>query len=88
VAIYDHWDKAAKRIVNNLFKHPSSWIFHEAVDPIKLNIPDYNEIVKEPMDLGSIKNKLNSNAYMRAPDFVRDVNLMFDNCILYNGEST
>lgn len=69
-------------------KHTSSWIFLEPVDPIKLNIPDYFDIVKEPMDLSTIRTKLNSNQYMRATEFVRDVTLMFDNCILYNGEST
>ena len=88
VVIYDHWDKAAKRIVNTLLKNQQAWIFYEPVDPQKLNIPDYFDIVKEPMDLGTIKTKLNSNQYLRATDFIRDVQLMFDNCILYNGEST
>lgn len=53
--IYDCWDKAAKRLLNSLWKHQHAWIFHEPVDPIKLNIPDYKDIVKQPMDLGTVK---------------------------------
>jgi bromodomain-containing protein 3 len=61
VIIYDHWDKAARRIVNSLCKFQHAWIFLEPVDPVKLNIPDYFDIVKEPMDLGTIKQKLATN---------------------------
>jgi hypothetical protein len=86
--IYDCWDKAAKRLLNSLWKHQHAWIFHEAVDPIKLNIPDYKDIVKQPMDLGTVKLKLNGNEYTKLQDFLHDVSLIFDNCILYNGESS
>jgi hypothetical protein len=41
----------------------SAWIFHEPVDPIKLEIPDYIDVIKHPMDFGTIKNKLNTNQY-------------------------
>jgi hypothetical protein len=44
--IYDCWDKAAKRMINTLWKHNQAWIFHEPVDPKKLNIPDYFDIIK------------------------------------------
>jgi hypothetical protein len=63
--IYECWDKAAKRMLTNLWKHSNAWIFHEPVDPKKLNIPDYLDIIKQPMDLGSIKEKLNSNQYLK-----------------------
>ena len=53
--IYDCWDKAAKRILNSLWKLNNAFIFHDAVDPVKLNIPDYFDIVKNPMDFGTIK---------------------------------
>jgi hypothetical protein len=56
--IYDSWEKAAKRLLNSLWKHNQAWIFHEPVDPKKLNIPDYFEIIKHPMDFGTVKNKL------------------------------
>lgn len=37
------------------------------------------------MDLGTVKNKLNSNVYTKPKDFVRDMDLIFHNCVLYNG---
>ena len=52
-------------MLTNLWKHSSAWIFHDPVDPKKLNIPDYLDIIKQPMDLGSIKEKLNSNQYLK-----------------------
>lgn len=56
------------------------------VDPIKLNIPHYPNIVKNPMDFSTIKTKLSYNAYDSQLDFNADMNLVFDNCILFNGK--
>jgi len=39
--IYESWDKPAKRLMTSLWKFTPSWIFHDPVDPEKLNIPDY-----------------------------------------------
>lgn len=44
--IYDSWDKAAKRMMMALCKFQQAWIFLEPVDPKKLNIPDYFDIIK------------------------------------------
>jgi Bromodomain len=63
--IYESWDKAAKRMMNSLWKHNMAWIFHEPVDPKRLNIPDYFDIIKHPMDFGTVKNKLNTNQYLK-----------------------
>lgn len=54
------------------------------VDPIALNIPDYPTIVKHPMDLSTIENKLLNDEYNGPLQFQQDVKLMFDNCYLYN----
>jgi hypothetical protein len=40
------------------------------------------------MDFGTIKNKLAASQYDRAEQFVDDINLVFDNCLLYNGEGS
>ena len=86
--IYDSWEKAAKRLMNTLWKHNNAWIFHEPVDAEKLGIPDYFDIVKQPMDLGTVKQRLQSNYYTSMQQFLNEVQLIFDNCILYNGESS
>jgi hypothetical protein len=83
--IYDHWEKAAKRIINHLWKQNGAWIFHSPVDVVAFNIPDYYDIVKYPIDFGSIKRKLNTNAYLSSQEFVHDVQCVFSNCIHYNG---
>ena len=69
-----------------LQKHECALIFSEAVDHVALNIPDYPEIVKRPMDLGTVKKKLEAGAYdERGPSaFVADAQLAFENCLLYN----
>lgn len=69
--------------------HELAWLFEEPVDPVVYDIPDYFDIVKEPMDLGTIRQKLQGKGnaqYQSLNEFANDVNLTFDNAILYNGE--
>ena len=67
---------------------PEAWIFHEPVDPVKLGIPDYPNVIKNPMDFGTIKQRLNSNYYHRIQEFLDDMMLTFDNCLKFNGEDS
>ena len=78
------WDKMGKKLLNALWRANQSWIFHEPVDPVKLNIPDYFDVVKSPMDFGTIKKKLNNNFYSSADELLSDFELVFSNCKLYN----
>lgn len=55
VPIYDHWEKPAKRIIGNLWKHESAWLFQYPVDVKAWGIEDYYNIVKDPMDFTTIK---------------------------------
>lgn len=71
-------------ILKELMNHPDGWIFSEPVDPVKLKIPDYFSIISEPMDLGTIKRKLEGNMYFSADEFAADVRLTFSNAMLYN----
>ena len=87
VQIYDHWEKPAKRIINNLWKHEGAWLFHFPVDVKAWKIEDYHTIVKSPMDFTTIKLKLSNNDYKTVDEYVADVHQVFANCILYNGES-
>lgn len=43
--LYDSWEKAAKRLINGLWRSNSAQIFHNPVDPDRLKIPDYFEVV-------------------------------------------
>jgi E1A/CREB-binding protein len=75
-------------ILNKLLNDQNGWIFKDPVDPIELGIPDYFEVVKHPMDLGQVKKRLENGFYKELSSFESDVKLVFDNCILYNGEDS
>jgi len=62
------------------------WIFKQPVDPVELNLPDYFDVVKKPMDLGTVKKKLDNSVYREVDEFIGDVRLVFDNAMLYNGK--
>lgn len=83
--IYDHWEKAARRIIAHLWKQENAWLFQIPVDVKAWGIEDYYTIVKEPMDYTTIKDKLSRNEYKSVDEFVTDVHRVYDNCILYNG---
>jgi ankyrin repeat protein len=83
-----HWEKVAKRMMTHLMKMSQSWIFLEPVDPHKFNLTDYFDIIAEPMDFGTIKEKLTHHSYLNMHHFLQDVELVFSNCILYNGENS
>jgi bromodomain-containing factor 1 len=55
------------------------------VDPVKLNIPTYLDVVKNPMDLGTIEKKLVDEQYTSIQDFINDVELIVANCTSFNG---
>lgn len=63
VPIYDHWEKAANRMLMILSRNSSAYIFAEPVNVVLLNIKDYFDIVKKPMDFGTIKSKLKEQRY-------------------------
>ncbi|KAI8889734.1 Bromodomain-containing protein [Backusella circina FSU 941] len=58
--------------------------FLAPVDVVALNIPDYVNIVKHPMDMSTIEQKLNEGEYENPDEFENDIRLMFNNCYLYN----
>ncbi|CAD8053692.1 unnamed protein product [Paramecium sonneborni] len=79
------WEKQAKKIIALIWKAKGAYFFHKPVDQKEFHITDYFDIVKKPMDFGTIKNKLNVNAYKNFREFHGDMILVFENCGLYNG---
>ncbi|XP_073525707.1 uncharacterized protein [Phyllobates terribilis] len=71
-------------ILKKLMTHQCSWPFLQPVDPVSLKIPDYFSIITKPMDLGTVKSKLENNLYTVAEDFKADVRLIFSNAMRYN----
>lgn len=67
-----------------LMRHNYAWPFHTPVDAIKLNLPDYHKIITRPMDLGTIKKRLENCWYNSVQECIDDFDLMFNNCYTYN----
>lgn len=76
--------KQCESLLKKLMSQEYAWVFNTPVDVVKLNIPDYFDIIKNPMDLGTIKSKLNSGKYSNPLDFLADVRLTFTNAKTYN----
>ncbi|TNJ29266.1 Bromodomain-containing protein [Giardia muris] len=62
-------------------------VFAEPVDYIALQIPDYLEVIKRPMDLSTLKNNLLLGEYSFLYEFLLDMELIFSNCRTYNGQN-
>jgi hypothetical protein len=47
--------------------------------------PDYSQIIARPMDLSTMETKLLERDYRNKFEFIDDMNLIFLNCLAYNG---
>jgi len=75
---------ACSRILNKMLLRKCAIPFKEPVDAVAMKLHDYHQIIKRPMDLGTVKTKLNDGEYQGKADFEADVRLVFANCYLYN----
>lgn len=58
------------------------------VDWEKLQIPTYPKIIKHPMDLSTIRKKLDAGQYPTSDKFYQDFKLMIRNCFTFNPAGT
>ncbi|KAF2273310.1 Bromodomain-containing protein [Westerdykella ornata] len=72
--------------IKNSKKYPFNFPFLAPVDPVALNIPTYFQVIKKPMDFGTIEKNLKSGQYQTAKDFYNDAQLVFKNCYTFNPE--
>ena len=54
------------------------------MDYVALGIPDYPDIVKNPMDFGTILTNIENRVIQTREDFAANVRLVFSNAFLYN----
>ncbi|KAI5097436.1 nucleosome-remodeling factor subunit BPTF isoform X2 [Silurus meridionalis] len=71
-----------KRILRSLQAHKMAWPFLEPVDPN--DAPDYYGVIKEPMDLSTMEQRIQKRFYSKLTEFVADMTKIFDNCRYYN----
>ncbi|GJQ11240.1 hypothetical protein GpartN1_g3031.t1 [Galdieria partita] len=77
---------AGNEILEKLGKRDTQDVFAEPVDTSV--VTDYLSIVKKPMDLGTVREKLNRGQYTCVEDLREDIDLIWDNCCLYNAPET
>ncbi|XP_057954691.1 transcription factor GTE4 [Malania oleifera] len=76
--------KSCSSLLERLMKHKHGWVFNSPVDVEGLGLHDYFSIIKHPMDLGTVKSRLNKNWYKSPREFAEDVRLTFHNAMTYN----
>lgn len=79
-----HSVKKCHGILKGLMANPKAAPFMAPVDPVALGIPDYFHVIKEPMDLGTIRQNLEGGYYDDSDVFADHVRLVFRNAMLYN----
>ncbi|KAA8523979.1 hypothetical protein F0562_010590 [Nyssa sinensis] len=76
--------KSCSNLLTKLMKHKHAWVFNVPVDARALGLHDYHDIIKHPMDLGTVKSRLTKNWYKSPREFAEDVRLTFLNAMTYN----
>lgn len=63
-------------------KHKSAWPFLEPVN--KDDVPDYYDVIDDPIDIKTIEKRLQTNYYTTKDIFIKDVKRIFSNATKYN----
>nr|XP_046163830.1 bromodomain adjacent to zinc finger domain protein 1A-like isoform X1 [Oncorhynchus gorbuscha]XP_046163831.1 bromodomain adjacent to zinc finger domain protein 1A-like isoform X1 [Oncorhynchus gorbuscha] len=81
-----HELSACEHLTVELVRHEDSWPFMKLVS--RIQVPDYFDIIKRPIALSTIREKVNNCEYKTATEYIEDVELMFANCLQYNPRHT
>lgn len=79
-------DSAMRKLLDALEAKDTSEIFREPVNTEE--VPDYLDIVKHPMDLSTMREKLQRAEYSTLEQMEADFDLMIQNCLAYNNKDT
>jgi hypothetical protein len=80
------WHECYK-VLDRCRRNQKAEAFKKPVDPIRMRIPDYPLVVKNPMDLQTVGEKLKLRVYKEPSEFAGDMRLIWDNAALYNGRT-
>ncbi|XP_072752486.1 bromodomain adjacent to zinc finger domain protein 2B isoform X9 [Anoplolepis gracilipes] len=75
-----------KILLEQLEQQDEAWPFLLPVNTKQF--PTYKKIIKTPMDLSTIKKKLQDSAYKSRDEFCADVRQMFINCEVFNEDDS
>ncbi|KAL1841997.1 hypothetical protein VTJ49DRAFT_6240 [Mycothermus thermophilus] len=79
-------------LLTRMLSGPGFWTrvvgpFRDPVDPERDGVPDYFDVIKKPMDLSTMKAKMDRHEYADETEFLADMNQIFTNCYTYWRES-
>lgn len=75
-------------ITDELINSPCGQFFNRPVDPENDGVPDYFKVISYPMDLSTVRSKLERKYYRKINDWMNDVNKIWENAIRFNGENS
>ncbi|KAF8979590.1 ATPase AAA domain-containing protein 2B [Entomortierella lignicola] len=70
-----------RNIVDELYKERKFKPFFRPVEPEES--VDYYQVIKKPMDLSTISEKINDRMYLEVKEFLADIDLIVENTVLY-----
>lgn len=76
--------KQGMSALRSVLSHKWAWPFKEPVDAEKLGLKDYHTIITHPMDLGTIKTRLEAGYYHHPDNLAADIRLVFTNARTFN----
>ena len=65
-------------------RYKTAMPFLRPVDCVQFKIPHYYQVVRNPMDFNTVKNRINFHWYRSAKECISDIQLIFSNCYLFN----
>jgi len=87
--VHNPMDEACLRkcdaMMKGLMKRTQAVHFSKPVDWKKMGLHEYPRIVKQPMDLGTVQERLARHHYTRLEEMALDCRLVWKNAFLFNG---
>ncbi|KIJ22155.1 hypothetical protein PAXINDRAFT_6271 [Paxillus involutus ATCC 200175] len=81
-------EKKCRDVLKAISRLPEYPIFAYPVDPVRDGCPTYFDEIANPMDFGTMGQKLSEGKYVTMEDFAKDVELVFNNCRKFNPPTT
>lgn len=79
--------KHLQAVLKDIKNHDCAWPFLEPVNAEETGAIDYYDVIKNPMDLGTIQKQLDEGwFYVTKEIFIADLRRMVENCKTYNGK--
>jgi len=73
-----------KTVVRSTMRNDREGWFLQPVDADRLGLVNYHEVIKQPMDLGTVLRKLEEGKYTTPDEAADDVRITFNNAITFN----